>query len=66
MEDPYIIAISLAAGLIAAGFVWFLWDFAEKIYEVIEARRMQRKLKKDAEALLDQAGPAPDAAGRKG
>lgn len=55
MPQPYILLLSLLAGLLGAGFMWFLWDFAEKVYELLERRRMRRRLKRDEEALMAQA-----------
>jgi hypothetical protein len=58
MQQTYILLISLLTGLVAAGFMWFLWDLAEKVYELMERRRQQRRLKQDADELLAQAKPA--------
>ena len=55
MQQTYIVLISLLAGVLAAGFVWFLWDVAEKIYELLDRWRVRRRLKKDARALMEQA-----------
>ena len=55
MQQTYIVLISLLAGVLAAGFVWFLWDVAEKIYEMLDRWRVRRRLKKDARALMAQA-----------
>lgn len=55
MQHTYILLISLLAGIVAAGFVWFLWDVAEKLQDVWEKRRARRQLDKDAAALLEQA-----------
>jgi hypothetical protein len=55
MQQTYILLISLLAGVVAAGFVWFLWDFAEKLQEVLARRRAKHLLDKDANTLLEQA-----------
>ncbi|MBI2434741.1 MAG: hypothetical protein HYV26_17940 [Candidatus Hydrogenedentes bacterium] len=60
MQQHYILLISLLAGLVAAGFVWFLWDLAAKVHETLDAARVRRRLKRDAAALAQQAKePAP-------
>lgn len=52
------VLLSLLVGAVVAGFVWFGWDLAIKMGELLERRRMTRKKKRDAAALLEQAKQA--------
>lgn len=52
------IGISLLAGFVAGGLVWFAWGGLGVLRGVIEKSAAQRKLKADAAALLKQAEDA--------
>jgi hypothetical protein len=49
VPDAYIIPIAILATLFTFGFVWLSWDLAYKISET----RYQRKMRAEADALLD-------------
>lgn len=54
MNHNYVLLLSLLAGSVAAGFVWFLWDLAEKLRDVAQRRRARTVLAADAAMLLEQ------------
>lgn len=53
-----IVCISLLAGFVAGGFVWYLWGGMGLLREAMKTRLARRKLKADAAALLKQAEDA--------
>lgn len=49
------IGIAALLGIAAAGAVWLSWDAPGAIRRLMEKRRIRKKQKADAEALMQQA-----------
>ena len=55
MQIVRMILIALAAGIVAAGLVWFSIDLAGKLREILAERLEKRKRDIEAKALIEQA-----------
>jgi uncharacterized membrane protein YdjX (TVP38/TMEM64 family) len=65
MQLARMIIIAVLVGLFAASAVWLCFDLARKLGEAWRERRIQRKLKADANALMEQAAERREAKSEK-
>lgn len=51
------ILISLLAGIFCAGFVWWAWDFLDKIHDTLTQRSARKRIQAEAAAILEEEEP---------
>lgn len=54
-HEQYLLLISVLAGVVTAGFIFFLWEVAERLQHGVHHWRLKRRLQKQEEGLMQQA-----------